>query len=72
VKTVAFRIIPKEREWVVKPIEDGVVLDKPISSHTSRAKALHCSLRKVFADNSGRRAFNLILEGEDETLVSNR
>jgi len=63
---IGFRVIPKEREWLVKPIEDGVVLDQPVSPHSSRTKALHCSLRKVFAHHPGRKPFNLILEVEDE------
>lgn len=67
-KTIAFRIIPEKREWLVKPLVNGVVLDKPVSSHTSRSKAWDSIRRNFFKYHSGRKSFNLILEIEDEKL----
>ena len=64
-KTVVFRIIPKKKGWIVRPLVNGMAVNAGASLHTSRTKALHNSLRKVFADNPGRRAFNLILEVEE-------
>jgi len=64
-RTIAFRIIPKEREWLVKVLVDGVVLDKPVSSHTSRTKALNNIIKKFFTYHSGRKPFNIILEVEE-------
>lgn len=65
-KRVAFRIIPEKGEWLVKPLVNGVVLDKPVSSHTSRAKAWNSIRRNFFKYHAGRKPFNIILEVEDE------
>lgn len=62
---IAFRITPTKREWLVKPLVNGVVLDKPVSHHTSRTKAWNNIRDKMFKYHPGRRPFNLIVEVEN-------
>ncbi len=63
---IGYRIIPKEKEWLVEPLVNGVVVNEPVRSYTSRTKALNNIIKKFFTFHSGRNPFDIILEIEDD------